>query len=130
MVPLEFKVRADSGQFKAEMAQVKAIAQGMSGGGGMGMHGGMGLSSGTGTAGIMRESLVILREMGRGNWARIPGSISLLAQYMGVFSKILKVTHSDLAQHAIDLEKEAQAMAEAALAEAVRNGTSKLQQEA
>jgi hypothetical protein len=130
---LEFVVIANSSQYKAEMAKVKAIAQGIGNGGGGGHegHGGIvGLSSGGGQAGMIREFLVVLREAGRGNWARIPGSISLLAQYMGVFSKILKVTHSDLAQHALDLEKEAQAMANAALAEAVRNGTSRLQQEA
>lgn len=133
-VPLEFHVRANASQYKAEMAQVKAIAMGMNGvGGGMGGHGGhggLGLSSGGGTSGMMRESLVILREIGRGNWARVPGSITLLIQYMGGLSKILKVTHSDLAQHALALEKEAQAMAKAALAEAVKNGTSKLQLEA
>ena len=128
-VPLGFKVTADASQYKAEMAQVKAIAQGVSGGGGG--HGGLsGLSAGGGMSGVMRESLVIMREIGRGNWARVPGSITLMLQYMGAFSKILKVTHSDLAQHALDLEKEAQAMAKAALAESVRNGTSKLRQEA
>jgi hypothetical protein len=107
------------------MAQVKAIAAGMNqvGGGGLG-HG---MSSGGGMSGVMRESLVIMREIGRGNWARVPGSITLLLQYMGAFSKILKVTHSDLAKHALALEAEAQAMAKAAVAEAVRNGTSKLQ---
>jgi hypothetical protein len=128
-VPLEFVVKANAGQFKAEMAQVKAIAQGMNAGGGG--HGGLsGLSAGSGQAGVMRESIVIMREIGRGNWARVPGSISLMLQYMGAFSKILKVTHSDLAQHALDLEKEAAAMAKAAVAESVRNGTSKLQQSA
>src|ERR1017187_3151911 len=128
-VPLELVVRADAGQFKAEMAQVRAIAQGMnSGGGGAGGLGG--LKSGSASSGMIRESLVILREIGRGNWARVPGSISLMLQYMGAFSKILKVTHSDLAQHALDLEKEAQAMAKAAVAESVRNGTSKLNQAA
>src|ERR1035441_4424335 len=128
-VPLEFVVRADAGQFKAEMAQVRAIAQGMnSGGGGAGGLGG--LKSGSGSSGMIRESMVIMREIGRGNWARVPGSISLMLQYMGAFSKILKVTHSDLAQHALDLEKEAAAMAKAAVAESVRNGTRKLQQAA
>ena len=39
--------------------------------------------------GILRESLVIVREIGRGNWARVPGSISLLAQYLGVLKFVL-----------------------------------------
>jgi hypothetical protein len=29
---------------------------------------------------IMRETLVVFREIGRGNWARVPGSLSLIAQ--------------------------------------------------
>ncbi|MEN6533320.1 MAG: hypothetical protein ABFD89_06630 [Bryobacteraceae bacterium] len=128
-VPLEFAVKANSGQFKAEMAQVKAIALGMNRGGGMGgpLHG---LSSGGGTSGVMRKSLVIMREIGRGNWARVPGSVTLLLQYMGGLSKILKVTHSETAKYALELEKEAQAMAKAAMAEAVKTGTSKMQVEA
>ena len=128
-VPLEFAVRANSSQFKAEMAEVKAIAAGMSKGGGVGGTLG-GVSAGGGHSGMIRESMVLMREIGRGNWTRVPGSLSLMLQYMGAFSKILKVTHSDLAQHALDLEKEAQAMAKAAVAESVRNGTSKLNQAA
>jgi hypothetical protein len=31
-----------------------------------------------------REALVILREIGRGNWARVPGSISIMAQNLGL----------------------------------------------
>ena len=127
--PLEFKVIANASQYKAEMAQVKAIAQGINKGGGGG-HGGMsGLRAGGGQSGMIREAIVIMREIGRGNWARVPGSISLMLQYMGAFSKILKVTHSDLAQHALDLEKEAQAMTKAAQVEAMRAGTSKLRQD-
>ena len=128
-IPLEFSVRANASQFKAEMAEVKAIAAGMSKGGGVGGTLG-GVSAGGGHSGMIRESMVLMREIGRGNWTRVPGSLSLMLQYMGAFSKILKVTHSDLAQHALDLEKEAAAMAKAAMAEAVRNGTSKLQQAA
>jgi hypothetical protein len=111
------------------MAEVKAIAAGMSKGGGVGGTLG-GVSAGGGHSGMIRESMVLMREIGRGNWTRVPGSLSLMLQYMGAFSKILKVTHSDLAQHALDLEKEAQAMAKAAVAESVRNGTSKLNQAA
>ncbi len=29
---------------------------------------------------ILRESLVVLREIGRGNWSRVPGSLSLIVQ--------------------------------------------------
>jgi hypothetical protein len=125
-VPLEFNVKANTSQYRAEMAQVKAIALGTTrSANSTGGHGGMGLSSGGGTSGMMRESLVIMREIGRGNWARVPGSVTLLIQYMGGLSKILKVTRSSLAAHADELEKEARAMANAAAKEAWRNGTSK-----
>lgn len=33
--------------------------------------------------GAVREAMVILREIGRGNWARVPGSVTLLVQYLG-----------------------------------------------
>lgn len=130
MPALEFKVRADASQFKAEMAQVKSIAQGVGGGGG-GHGGGMSslLSDGGQVSGL-RHMITAMKDMAAGNFQGAARSIAMLVNHMGVFSKILKVTHSDLAQHALDLEKEAQAMAKAALAESVRNGTSKLQQEA
>jgi hypothetical protein len=34
--------------------------------------------------GASREMLVVLRELGRGNWTRVPGSVSLILQYLGV----------------------------------------------
>lgn len=42
-----------------------------------------------GLSGIMSEFMVIIREIGRGNWSRIPGSISLLTQRMGLLKYIL-----------------------------------------
>ena len=38
--------------------------------------------SGGALRGVMRELLVIFREIGRGNWSRIPGSVTLVLQYM------------------------------------------------
>lgn len=46
--------------------------------------------------GILRESLVIMREIGRGNWARVPGSLSLLAQYLGVLRFLLNPVYAGL----------------------------------
>jgi hypothetical protein len=37
---------------------------------------------------IIRETLVVMREIGRGNWSRIPGSLSLIAQGFAQFKKI------------------------------------------
>ena len=58
-------------------------------GGGGGGHGHGGI------AGIIRESLVIVREisMGRGN-ARVAGSVTLLAQYLGLLNKVVTSTAS------------------------------------
>jgi len=79
-----------------------------------------GAQSGFNLNGILRESLVILREAGRGNWARIPGSISLLAQYMGVLRFVLNpvtllllaagVAVYYLHKHVAELVKESKAM--------------------
>lgn len=37
-----------------------------------------------GSSGIIRETLVLMRELSRGNWTRVPGSFSILLQRMGV----------------------------------------------
>jgi hypothetical protein len=48
---------------------------------------------------VLRETLVIFREIGRGNWARVPGSISLVIQglrqmraELGIFGALFTVT--------------------------------------
>lgn len=45
-----------------------------------------------GTAGIVNESLVLIREMSAGNFNRAPGSLSILLQRMGLLKLILKDT--------------------------------------
>ena len=37
---------------------------------------------------VIRESLVVLREIGRGNWARVPGSVSLIVQGFAQLKKV------------------------------------------
>lgn len=48
---------------------------------------------------VLRETLVIFREIGRGNWARVPGSISLVVQglrqmrgELGIFGALFTLT--------------------------------------
>lgn len=48
---------------------------------------------------VLRETLVIFREIGRGNWARVPGSFSMVVQgliqmrdSLGVFGKLFTLT--------------------------------------
>jgi len=66
------------------------IARGFGAGGG-GPSGGHG-----GFAGIIRESLVIVRElsMGRGS-GRVAGSVTLLAQYLGLLGKVIHSTATE-----------------------------------
>ena len=41
---------------------------------------------------IMRETLVVMREIGRGNWARVPGSLTLIGQGFAQLKGIALVT--------------------------------------
>lgn len=45
-------------------------------------------------SGAMRETLVLMREISRGNWTRVPGSFTLLLQQMGILSKLTGDTAS------------------------------------
>jgi len=40
-------------------------------------------------SGVIRELLVLLREIGSGNWTRVPGSLSLLIQRMGMLKFLI-----------------------------------------
>ena len=78
-----------------------------------GLHGGGGLT------GIIRESVVIAREiaMGRGG-GRIAGSVTLLAQYMGLLGKVVHSTAAEQLLASAAASKLSQSMA--AEAEAAR----------
>ncbi len=81
------------------------ISSGLSGGFG---HGG---GAGGGISGIIRESLVLIREFGRGNYTRMPGSATLLAQYLGGISLLYKSSASGAVAFAAAESKAATAMA-------------------
>jgi hypothetical protein len=53
----------------------------------MGGHGG----HGHGRSGIMRESMVLVREISAGNWKRAAGSASLLLQYLGKLGTVMSL---------------------------------------
>src|SRR5208337_704661 len=74
------------------------------------------IGPGGGISGIFREVLVIFRELGRGNLTRIPGSVTLLAQYLGVLGKLVKSTAQDAVLAAAAQDKLAASMARSALA--------------
>lgn len=70
-----------------------------------------------GLTGIIRESFVIMREisMGRG-LGRIAGSVTLLAQYLGLLGKVVKSTASESVLASAAESKLAQSMAASAVA--------------
>ena len=70
-----------------QIAAAEAIVAGAASGAGGGSHGRAGMT------GVIRESLVIMREiaMGRGG-PRVAGSATLLAQYLGLLNKAVKST--------------------------------------
>ena len=68
-----------SGNAPNPAGQVKAITNSLEDA----VHAGFNLN------GVIRETIVIFREIGRGNWARIPGSFSLVLQYAGALRYLL-----------------------------------------
>ena len=92
-----------------------------------GGHGMEQTGPGGGMSGIVRESGVLIREASRGNWNRMLGSLSLMAQYTGLMSKVIKSSAAESVAHAAALNKEAIAAANAALSEKIRQGVSEKQ---
>ena len=116
------KQRVAAAALKAEqLASIKATAIGGVGSVLVGHF----AEGGGGFSGIIRESLVLIREFGRGNWTRMAGSFTLLAQYTGTLNKLFRSTASgalelfeaenqlaiSTAQKALASEKAAEAMA-------------------
>lgn len=101
----------------AELAMISDIARagGVAGNLGGGSHS-LG-AGGTGFAGVIRESLVILREASRGNWTRMAGSVTLLAQYTGLLGTVIKSSASEAVKQAQAMNAAAAAAARQALAE-------------
>ena len=73
--------------------EAELAARGISSGIGAAAHGVPGLNL------VLRETLVIFREIGRGNWARVPGSFSLVLQglrqmrsELGIFGALFTLT--------------------------------------
>lgn len=113
---VRFIFDADSRPMQRELSAMEALASragrniqaGFAGGG---AHGG--------SSGVMRESLVLAREVSRGNWTRVPGSITILAQKIGLLKLLTKSTAQESEILAQALEKEAAAASLAALRQTV-----------
>ena len=100
---IQFGVGVNATGFEAGMRDIEQIA-GLSGArmnsalsGGFMSHGG----PGGGISGSIRESLVIVREWGRGNFTRMPGSIILLSQYLGGLNLLIKNSASESIKSAL-----------------------------
>jgi hypothetical protein len=78
-----------------------------------GLEGGAG---GGARAGAMRETLVLMREISRGNWSRVPGSLTILLDRLGLLKFVVKENVSAAQLLADAHQKESQAAALAALA--------------
>lgn len=78
------------------------------GAGSMAGHGGRG--------GVIGESVLLLRELERGNYARVPGSLTILVQRMGMLKYLVKDNAAVALEHAAALEVEAIAARETATA--------------
>lgn len=70
----------------------------------------------SGRSGVITETLVLMREMSRGNWSRVPGSLTILVQRLG----LLKLLFKDSAEGAKALAAAMEAKAAVSLAEAQR----------
>ncbi len=70
----------ENSAFLTRFASRRASGEGRGGGGGMA------------STGVIGEAVVIGREIGRGNTSRIPGSVTILAQRMGVLKYLYKST--------------------------------------
>jgi hypothetical protein len=101
-------------QIAAQEAVTSAMLSSIAAGGGAGIasggHGGGGMS------GIIRESMTVVRELAMGRTKRAVGSVTLLAQYMGLLGKVVKSTASEQLVASAAASKLSQAMAAEALA--------------
>ena len=94
-----------------QLATLAAVAKG-----GTASAFGHGGGAGGGISGIMRETLVIFREIGRGNMTRVPGSLLLLLQYTGMLNLMMKSEKTEALLAAAAQEKLAVSTARSAMA--------------
>lgn len=83
-------IKGDATQMQGELNALKASAARL--GVEMTVAAKAAVSAGTGSVNVfaMREVLVLMREISRGNWTRVPGSLALLISRMGLFGNLLK----------------------------------------
>lgn len=84
------------------------------------MDGNMSGGHGGGRSGVIRETLVLMREISRGNWTRVPGSFSILIQQIGILGKLFRGVSEEQALAAIAAQKQTAATLLSAIASKVK----------
>lgn len=103
---------ANSTSFRRELEQMQRIASQT----GATINKGLSGHTGGGSSGILTEITVMIREFSRGNFSRLPGSLSILANRMGALKYIVKDNASAATLLADAWEKLAQKASLAAIA--------------
>lgn len=105
----------ESNQLAAEFKRIEAMAavsgrniQSNVAGTTAGFSTGVGSLQGHGgRGGVIGETVVLLRELGRGNYARVPGSLSILGQRMGLLKYLIKDNAIAAQELTLAMEKQA-----------------------
>lgn len=79
-------IGADSSQMQSELRIVDKMAKQT----GQNIQAGLSGGGHSGQSGIIRETIVLMREISRGNWSRVPGSLSILLQKIGILNTLFK----------------------------------------
>lgn len=119
MPALSAVISANSEPLRRELAAVQRMAQQT--GRSLETMGGVH----AGSSGSMRETLVLMREVSRGNWTRVPGSLSILLGQMGILKMLVKDTSQASEILAVAWEKQSASASVAAVA-ATRKAQSSL----
>ncbi len=111
MPALKAIISADSRPLQNEFATVERLARQT----GVRMQQAMSKQH-VGNSGALRETMVLLREMGRGNWSRVPGSASILVGQLNILKFLFRDNAVEAAKLATKLEAKAIASNTAAAA--------------
>lgn len=113
MPGIKASIGADASQMASEFKRAERLSQVAGNNIQKNIQGGNGTHA---NSGAIRETMVLLREMGRGNWSRVPGSLSILVGQVGLLEKIFKDNSVAARVFAQGMEKSAAAATAKALA--------------
>lgn len=105
-------ISADANPMRRELAAVKQMSRQA----GRDMEAGLAGSGGIARAGALREVLVLMREISRGNWTRVPGSLTILLDRLGLLKLVFRDTAGQARVLASAMQQKAEQSALAAIA--------------